>query len=166
MISNPVSEAMNTQVMHELYSAYLYLSMSAYFETANLPGFATWMRVQAQEEQSHAMKFYQYILDRGGKVTLQAIQQPPTDYSSALDVFQKSYEHEQKVTGLILGIYEKATAQHDVASQIFLQWFVSEQVEEEKNASQILDLLTKIGSSVGSLYQLDHRLGKRGAADD
>jgi ferritin len=163
MINKPVLDAMNTQIMHEMYSAYLYLSMSAHCESANLPGFASWLRVQAQEEQVHALKFYDYILDRGGKVTLLAIQQPPTDFSSPLDIFQKTYEHEQKVTGLILGIYETATAQKDVASQIFLQWFVSEQVEEEKNASQILDLLTKIGTSVGSLYQLDHNLGKRGA---
>jgi ferritin len=161
MISAPVLQSMNNQIMHEFYSAYLYLSMSAYFESANLPGFATWMQVQAQEEQSHAMKFYEYILDRGGKVSLQAIAQPPADFDSPLDIFKKSYAHEQKVTGLILDIYNTATAQKDVASQIFLQWFVSEQVEEEKNASQIVDILEKIGTNVGGLYQLDHRLGKR-----
>jgi ferritin len=165
MISEPVLQAMNTQIMHEFYSAYFYLSMSAYFHTANLPGFATWMQVQAQEEQSHAMKFYEYILDRGGKVSLQAIAQPPAEFDSPLDIFKKAYAHEQKVTGLILDIYNTATAQKDVASQIFLQWFISEQVEEEKNASQIVDMLEKIGTNVGGLYQLDHNLGKRGGAD-
>lgn len=165
MISKPVLEAMNAQITHEMYSAYLYLSMSAYFESANLPGFASWMRVQAQEEQGHAMKFYDYIHDRGGKVSLQAVPQPPVDFASPQDIFQQACEHEQKVTGLIHAIYEEALAQKDVASQVFLNWFVNEQVEEEKNVSKILDLLNKIGPSVGSLYQLDHRLGKRGGEE-
>jgi ferritin len=165
MISKPVVDAMNTQIMHEFYSAYLYLSMAAYYESANLPGFAAWMRVQSQEEQKHAMKFYEYILDRSGKVSLQAIPQPPVDFASPQDIFQQSYDHEQKVTGLINNLYAVATEQKDTASQIFLQWFITEQVEEEKNASQILDMLNKIGPSVGSLYQLDHRLGKRGGAE-
>ena len=151
MINQPVLDRMNEQIAHELYSAYLYLSMSAYFETINLPGFATWMRIQAG--------------DRNSKVVLQAIQQPPVDFSSPQDVFKQSYEHEQKVTALINNIYTAALADKDVASQIFLQWFITEQVEEEKNASQVLDILTKIGSSVGGLYQLDHRLGKRGSEE-
>ena len=108
------------------------------------------------------MKFYTHILDRGGKVALQAISQPPVDFESPKDIFQQSYTHEQKVTGLINAIYTLALTEKDVASQIFLQWFITEQVEEEKNASQILNMLNKIGSSVGSLYQLDHNLGKRG----
>lgn len=165
MIKQSVLDSMNKQIMHELYSAYFYLSMSAHCESANLPGFAAWLHVQAKEEQEHAMKFYEHILDRGGKVSLFAIPQPPADFASPLDIFQKIYEHEQKVTGLINAIYDVAAAEKDVASQIFLQWFITEQVEEEKNASQILDTLTKIGSSVGSLYQLDHRLGKRGGED-
>lgn len=152
---------MNDQIMHELYSAYFYLSMSAACDTMNLPGFATWLKMQANEEQEHAMKFYEFILDRGGKVILQAIAQPPVDYDSPLSIFEQVYEHEQKVTGLINKIYKVAEAENDVASQIFLQWFITEQVEEEKNSSQILDMLKKIGSSVGSLYQLDHRLGER-----
>lgn len=165
MIPKTVLDAMNRQIMHETYSAYLYLSMSAYFESENLPGFAHWMKIQFQEEQSHAMKFYEYILERGGKVELDAIAKPPVDFKSPQAIFEASLEHEQKVTSLILAIYETALAEKDVASQIFLQWFVSEQVEEEKNASDILDMLKKIGPSVGSLYQLDHRLGKRGGAD-
>lgn len=161
MITKPVLESMNNQIMHEMYSAYFYLSMSAYCESANFPGFASWLKVQAAEEQEHALKFYKYILDRGGKVTLMTIQQPPVDFKSPLDVFKQVYEHEQKVTALINEIYNVATAEKDVASQIMLHWFISEQVEEEKNASEILDLLTKIGDSVGSMYQLDHQLGKR-----
>ena len=163
MITKAVLDRMNEQITHELYSAYLYLSMSAYFEAENLPGFAHWMRVQATEEQEHAMKFYDHILDRGSKVVLQAIPEPPVDFTSPQNVFKQSYEHEQKVTGLINSIYNVAITEKDHASQIFLQWFITEQVEEEKNASQILDILTKIGSSVGGLYQLDHRLGKRGS---
>jgi ferritin len=162
MISQTIVNSINNQITHELYSAYFYLSMSAHCESVNLPGFATWLRVQTQEEQGHAMKFYDYLLDRGGKVTLQAIPQPPVEFSSPQDIFQQVYAHEQKVTGLINAIYDAALAEKDVATQIFLQWFISEQVEEEKNASQIVDILTKIGPSVGSLYQLDHQLGKRG----
>jgi ferritin len=162
MISQKVLDCMNEQITHELYSAYFYLSMSAYCESANLPGFAAWLKVQAGEEQGHAMKFYEYILDRGGKVTLQAIPQPPIDFTTPQAIFEQVYEHEQKVTGLVNNLYTVATAEKDVASQIFLQWFITEQVEEEKNASQIVDMLKKIGPSVGSLYQLDHRLGKRG----
>jgi ferritin len=162
MLSKPVLEAMNDQIGHEMASAYLYLSMAAYFESENLPGFAKWMRVQFQEEQSHAMKFLEYILDRGEKVNLAAIPQPQANFASPLEVFEKTYGHEQKVTHLILRIYEIATKENDIASQIFLQWFINEQVEEEKNASDVLVLLKKIGPSVGSLYQLDHNMGKRG----
>lgn len=162
MLSKPVLDAINEQIGHEMASAYLYLSMAAYFESENLPGFAKWMRIQFSEEQSHAMKFFDYVLDQGEKVVLQAIPQPQISFASALDVFKRTYEHEQKVTKLILGIYQTAVKENDIASQIFLQWFINEQVEEEKNASTIVDLLSKIGTSVGSLYQLDHNLGKRG----
>jgi ferritin len=165
MISKAVLDAMNAQIMHEMYSAYLYLSMAAYFESENLPGFAHWMRVQFEEEQTHAMKFYEYILDRSGKVELEAIAKPQVDFKSPLAVFEQALEHEQKVTSLINNIYERASSEKDVASQVFLQWFITEQIEEEKNASQLVDLLRKIGPSVGSLYQLDHRLSKRGGAD-
>lgn len=156
-----VTESMNEQIVHELFSAYFYLSMAAYFERENLPGFAGWMKVQASEEQGHAMKFYDYLLDRGEKVQLGAIAQPPVDFTSARDVFEQVLAHEQKVTALINSIYEKAVAAKDTASQVFLQWFITEQVEEEKNASQTLAILTKMGDSVGGLYQLDHQLGKR-----
>ena len=165
MITQAVIDRMNEQIMQELYSAYLYLSMSAYFASENLPGFATWMRIQASEEQGHAMRFYDYILDRSGKVVLLEIPQPPVDFASPLDIFKQAYEHEQKVTALINNIHNVATTEKDVASEIFLQWFINEQVEEEKNASQIMGILTKIGSNIGGLYQLDHRLGKRGSEE-
>lgn len=161
MISKPVEDAMNKQIMYEMQSAYLYLSMSAYFESENLPGFAKWMRVQFEEEQEHALKFFDYIHDRGGKVSLEAFPQVNVDFASPKAAFEETYAHEQKVTSLILGIYDVAVKEKDVASQIFLQWFIDEQVEEEKNASSILDMLNRIGSSAGSLYQLDHQLGKR-----
>ncbi len=156
-----VYESMNDQINHELYSAYFYLSMSAWCESANLPGFAAWLKVQAGEEQEHALKFYEFLLDRGEKVVLKAIAQPPAEFASPKDVFEKVYEHEQKVTALITAIYEKALEAKDVASQVFLQWFITEQVEEEKHASSILDMVTKVGSSAGGLYQIDHQLGKR-----
>ncbi len=158
-----VYEVINDQIKHELYSAYFYLSMSAYCEAENLPGFATWLKMQAVEEQEHAMKFYGYLLDRGQKVSLKAIEQPPVEFKGVKDIFTKVYEHEQKVTALINGIYAKAVEANDVASQIFLQWFISEQVEEEKNASTILAMVEKLEASVGGLYQLDHQLGKRAA---
>lgn len=161
-MNKPVYEVMNAQVTHEMASAYLYLSMAAYFETENLPGFAKWMKMQFGEEQAHAMKFFEYIQERGESVTLGAIPQPEVKFSSPLDVFEKTLAHEKKVTALILKIYAAAVAENDVASQIFLQWFISEQVEEEKNATDIVDMLKKLGSSVGSLYQLDHQVGKRG----
>jgi ferritin len=163
MLTKPVYEAMNNQITHEMASAYLYLSMSAYFESMNLPGFAKWMLVQFHEEQEHALKFFEYIHDRGAKVSLQPIPQVEVEFSSPLEVFKKTLAHEQHVTSLILGIHKVAVAEGDVASQIFMQWFISEQVEEEKNASTILDLLEKVGNSVGALYQVDHQVGKRGA---
>lgn len=156
-----VYEAMNEQIKHELYSAYFYLSMSAHCDAANLPGFAKWLKLQAKEEQEHAMKFYEHLLDRGEKVVLKAIEQPPVEFSSVKDIFTKVYEHEKLVTSLINGIYTKAYEAKDVASQIFLQWFINEQVEEEKHASSILDMVTKVEGSVGALFQLDHVLGER-----
>ena len=162
MIKKPVLDAMNEQVMYEMHSAYIYLSMAAYFEAQNLSGFAHWMRKQFNEEQAHALKFFDYILERGEEVKLLPLAAVPTEFKSAEDVFTQTLAHEQKVTALITAIYEKAVAANDVASQIFLQWFISEQVEEEANASKILDMLKKVGGNMGALYQLDHALGKRG----
>lgn len=158
--------ALNDQINHELYSAYLYLSMAAYFESKNLPGFATWMKVQAQEETGHAMKFYDFIMARGGVVTLKAIAQPPADFKSPLEVFRQSLEHEKKVTALINKLYEQALTDKDYPAQVMLQWFINEQVEEEKNASEIIARLEMIGDSKGSLLYLDHELGKRKAEEE
>ena len=161
MFSPKVLQEMNNQIMHELYSAYLYLSMSAYFDANNLTGFAHWMRVQAGEEQEHAMKFYDFIYDRGGKVTLQAIDQPPTEFKSPKDIFAAALEHEKKVTARIDLIYDLAIQDNDHASQSFLKWFVDEQVEEEKNATQILDMLKVAGDSPNLIFLLNHQLGER-----
>lgn len=163
MLSNTMLKEMNEQVKHELYSAYLYLSMAAHFEAANLGGFASWMRIQAGEEQEHAMKFFDHILDRGGKVALQAIDGPQVDFGTPLSVFEKVQAHEQQVTALIHKLYAQAVKEADYASQIFLSWFVTEQVEEEKNASTIVETLKLIGDKSNAIYQLDHQLGKRAA---
>ena len=149
------------QVRNEWYSAYLYLSMAAYFESINLEGFAAWMYKQAGEEQAHGKKMFDFLIDRGVKVVLQAIDKPPADFASAVDVFEKTYEHEQKVTALINGIADQAEKVNDHPTKVFIQWFITEQVEEEKNASRVVDLLKKIPASSGAIYQLDHQLGKR-----
>ena len=163
MLSKTIQDAMNRQINAELYSAYLYLSMSAYLESVNLPGFAHWMRVQAQEEVEHAMKFYEFIHDRGGRVTLQAIEQPPTDFDSPLDVFEQALAHEQKVTGMINDLYTLAVEEKDYASQALLQWFATEQVEEEKIATQVIEMLKVVGEHGPALLMLDRELGSREA---
>ena len=163
MLSKTIQDAMNEQVKNELYSAYLYLSMSAYCEAANLPGFAHWMRVQAQEEVEHAMKFYHFVYERGGRVALQAIDQPPVEFQSPLHVFEQTLAHEQKVTTMIHDLYTLAVQEKDYASQAFLQWFVTEQVEEEASATQIVETLKRIGDKSHALIMLDKELGQRGA---
>jgi ferritin len=161
MISKTLQDALNEQINAELFSAYLYLSMSAYFESQNLTGFAQWMRVQYQEETGHALKFYKYIFDRNGVVTLKAITQPSTKFKTPLEVFQQVLGHEQKVTSLINKLYETAVKEKDYAAQIFLQWFINEQVEEEKNATDIMSMLEMIGDSPVSLMMADRQLGAR-----
>jgi ferritin len=149
------------QIKNEWYSAYLYLSMAAYFESINLEGFAHWMFKQAAEEQAHGKKMFDFLIDRGVKVVLQAIPQPPADFASPQEIFEKSLEHEQKVTGLINAIADCADKVNDRPTKVFIQWFISEQVEEEKNASRILDLLKKIPPNSAGIFQLDHQLRKR-----
>ena len=162
MFSKRVSELMNKQIKYELDSAYLYLSMAAYFEGENLSGLAHWMRLQAKEEQAHAMKFYGFIFERGGSVTLLGIDQPPAKFESVREVFKQTLEHEKKVTGLIEAIYAAAVEDKDYASQTFLNWFIDEQVEEEKNATDILETIRIGGDSGPALLMLDHHLGNRG----
>ena len=149
------------QIRNEWYSAYLYLSMAAYFEAANFEGFAHWMYKQAAEEQVHGKKMFEFLIDRGVKVVRQAIQQPPADFASPAAVFEMAYEHEQKVTALINGIADQADKVNDHPTKVFIQWFITEQVEEEKNASRVVDLLKKIPPNSAGIFQLDHQLGKR-----
>ena len=141
MLSDNMQAALNKQLNAELYSGYLYLSMNAYFKALNLDGFANWMYYQAQEELTHGMKFYDFINQRGGQVSLAQIEAPPTSWESPLAVFEATLAHEQKVTGLINDLMEVALTERDHATQIFLQWFVSEQVEEEASAGEIVDAI-------------------------
>ena len=161
MFNEKIEKAMNDQIQRELESAYIYLSMAAYLESVNLSGGAHWMKAQAQEEQEHAMKFFNFIYDRGGRVVLQAIPQPPAEFASALDVFEKALAHEEKITGHINDLYALATQEKDYASQPLLQWFVEEQVEEEKNAGDIVDTLKRIGDNYHTLLMIDRELGQR-----
>lgn len=161
MIQKKMEKALNEQINAELYSSYLYLSMSAYFSSINLNGFSTWMRTQAQEELMHAMKFYDYIIERGGIVTVTGIEAPPIEWDSPLDVFQYTYEHEQKVTGLINDLVDLAASLNDHATTAFLQWFVTEQVEEEASASEIVETLQLIGDSKQGLFMVDKEMGQR-----
>jgi ferritin len=156
-----LQDLIQEQIGHEYYSSYLYLQMASYFESVNLEGFAKWMKVQAREEREHGDKMYEFLQDRGVRVILRAIPQPPSGYASAQDAFEKTLEHEQKVTSLIDGIADLADKVNDRPTKVFIQWFVTEQVEEEKNATRILDLLKKIKPDSGAIFQLDHRLGKR-----
>jgi ferritin len=161
MLSEKLQDAINQQIKDELYSAYLYLSMSAYSEAIGLPGFANWMRVQAQEETSHAMKFFDFVNERGGRVVLHAIEQPPVEFESPTDLFEKTLAHERKVTGLIHQLYALALEENDYPTQVMLHWFIEEQVEEEASAAQILDTLERIGDKGHALVMLDRELGSR-----
>ncbi|MFV9691532.1 MAG: ferritin [Desulfobacteria bacterium] len=161
MLNDKMQEAINSQINAEIYSSYLYLSMSAYFESINLSGFASWMRAQAQEEMVHAMKFYDYVNERGGRVILGPIEAPPSEWESAVSVFDATYQHEQKVTGLINDLVDLAIEEKDHATNNLLQWFVSEQVEEEASASGVLNKAKLTGDAPGGLFMLDQELGAR-----
>ncbi len=161
MISKKIEKALNEQVNAELFSAYLYLSMEAYFKSLNLNGFANWMRVQTQEEISHAMKIYGFIDERGGRITLKTIDGPQTKWDSPLAVFKAVYEHEQKVTGLINNLVDLAIKEKDHATNTFLQWFVNEQVEEEASADQAVQQLKMMEKAPGGMFMLDRELGQR-----
>jgi ferritin len=161
MFGEAIQDAMNQQMKNEFYAAYQYLSMAAYCESENLPGFAHWMRTQAREETEHAMKFYDFILDRNGRVVLQAIEGPVVEFGSPLEVFERALEHEQKVTAMINDLYGLAVRENDYASQTFLQWFVTEQVEEEKNTGDVVETLKMIGDKSEALFLLDRELARR-----
>lgn len=161
MISTKMQDAINKQIQAEFASAFLYLSMAAYCESKNLKGFAHWLKVQNQEETGHAMKLYEYLLGRGGNVALKAIDAPPAEFGSPAEVFAKVLAHEQQITALINGLYETAQAEKDYATQVFLQWFINEQVEEEASATSILEKLKLLPDKSGALLYIDKELGKR-----
>ncbi|MEL7635700.1 ferritin [Sporomusa sphaeroides] len=163
MISAKLQKAINNQIQAEMYSANLYLSMSGYCMSQNLKGFSNWLRVQYQEETEHALKLLDYLLERGGEVELQAIEAPPTEFGKPVEVFEKVLAHEEHVTSLINKLYEAAVEEKDVAAQIFLQWFVTEQVEEEASAGDILAQLRMIGDKTGGIFFLDKELAARKA---
>ena len=165
MISKTVQDAINEQIKAELHSAYVYLAMSAFCESISLKGFAHWMRLQSREEVSHGMKLFDYSHDRGGRVLLQAISAPAADYKTPLEMMQQTLEHERKVTALINNLYALAIKEHDYATQVHLQWFISEQVEEEKNASDIVERLKMIGDHTPGLLLFDRELGARSMQD-
>ena len=161
MISEKMQDAINDQINAELYSAYLYLSMQAYFDAENLPGFANWMGCQAQEEVVHAMKFFHYVKERGGRVVLKAIDGPQTQWDAPLAVLEATYAHEQVVTGRIHDLVKLAREEGDPASEIFLQWYVTEQVEEEASADEVIQKLKMLAGAPGGLFMVDRELARR-----
>ncbi len=161
-MNEKVLNALNKQITAEFYSAHLYLSMAAYFYAESLDGMASWMRLQSDEEHTHAMKLYDYIHDRGGRAKLGAIDVPPADWSSPLAAFQDAYKHEQKVTGMINDLMNLAKNEGDHATAIFLQWFVTEQVEEEASVSRIVDRMRLMQDAPGGVFMMDQELAKRG----
>ncbi len=161
MLNEKMQAALNAQINAEFFASYQYLAMAAYFESQNLMGFANWMRVQAQEEHTHAMKFYQYVNSRRGRVTLTALDAPTTEWKSPLAVFEAALKHEQKVTGLINKLVDLAIKESDHATNSFLRWFVDEQVEEEANADNVIQDLKRIGDSAEGLFIMDRELAGR-----
>jgi len=161
VINKKVELAFNEQIRHELESAYLYQAMVAYFRSTGLDGMAQWMSVQALEELTHAKRFFDHIVDRGGRVVLAALAQPKAEWTSALDAFRDAYKHEQFITGRIADLMRLTSAENDLPGQEMLRWFVSEQVEEEASTSRVVQQLELAGNSGGSLLMLDRELGTR-----
>lgn len=161
MISAKMEKALNEQINAEAFSAYLYMSMSAYFKSCNLPGFAHWMDIQAHEEYLHSRKFYDYVIQRGGKVKLAKIDSPDTEWESPLAVFEAALKHEQYITSRINSLVDLSIKEKDHAAGIFLHWFVTEQVEEEENAGGIVEQLKLIADSKSGIFMLDRELGQR-----
>jgi len=161
MISEKIVKALNDQINAEMYSHYIYLAMAAYFHDENLPGFGAWMEKQAAEEMSHAMKIYKHVIERGGRVTLQKIDAPPAKWNSPHAAFENAYKHECEISSKINNIVDMAIAEKDHATNVFLHWFVDEQVEEEANALEIVNHMKMLGESKNGLIMLDHHLAKR-----
>ena len=165
MLTPKVEKAMNDQLQKELQSAYVYLGMSAYCDSVSLPGFATWLKHQFDEEQQHAFRFYNFILDRNGSVELKQLDAAPTTYKSTLDVFETALQHERSVTAAINELYDLVAREKDFASQAWLDWFATEQVEEEKTVGQIVDDLKRIGNDGNGVLLLDQKLADRATAE-
>ena len=161
VINEKMQAALNGQINAELYSTYLYLSMEAYFQSVNMAGFAKWMKAQTQEEMIHAMKIYDYVNQCSGRVILEMIEKPPSQWESPLAVFEAVYKHEQKVTGLINDLVNLAAEQKDDQTNTFLQWFVKEQIEEEDSANAVVEKLKSAKDSPDAMSILDNELGKR-----
>ncbi len=163
MISTTMQNAINEQINKEMFSSNLYLSMAAYFESTGLPGAAKWMYVQADEEREHGMKLFEHLIDRGGRVLLGAMPAPETDWAGPMAAFKAILDHEQYITKSIHNLYELSLQEKDYPAQILLQWFINEQVEEEKNATSVIDSMKRIDAHETAVLQLDHQLAKRGS---
>lgn len=161
MISKKMEKALNEQINKELFSSYYYFSMAAYFENINLDGMANFMKIQAQEEVTHALKFYSYINEQGGRVVLDAIEKPKTEFESALQIFELGLEHEKYVTSRINNLVDLALEEKDHATKAFLDWFITEQVEEESTMDSIVNKIKLIGSTGHGLLMIDAQLGQR-----
>lgn len=166
MITEELRQAINEQIKYELYSAYMYLAMSADCADRNLMGFAHWMSLQAQEEVEHAMRFYNFVLERGGRVELHAIDKPPFEFGSPLEIMEKSLEHERFVTSRIDALYDQAQAENDRAAQVMLQWFITEQVEEEASIDEIVQRMKMFGEDGTVLFMLDRELAGRAPEEE
>ncbi|WP_298402009.1 ferritin [uncultured Chloroflexus sp.] len=161
MLSEKIQQALNRQITYEYAASYTYLAMAAYFESRSLPGFAHWFRVQSEEERAHALRFFDYVNDRGGRVYLGAIDEPQNEFASPLDAFEQALVHEQRVTAAIHAIYTLAAQENDYATMSMLKWFIDEQVEEEKSADEIIQHLKLISNDGVGLFMLDRKLGER-----
>lgn len=160
-----VRQAINDQINREFFAAYLYLAMSAHFESENMEGFAHWMRHQAEEEVGHAMRLFDHLVRRGARVELDAVARPDADFDTPLAIFRAALEHERKVTGHINDLYELAREKNDYPAQIMLEWFIDEQVEEEETTGKLVDQLEMVGDNNAALFMMDARLGTRGGAE-
>jgi len=161
MIKKEVLDALNEQINAETYSAYMYLSMAAYFDHMGLSGFAHWMKIQYQEESAHALRFFNYVTERGGKVVLKAVAQVPVDFDGIVDIYEKTLVHEVHVSSLINNLMNVAISANDHASQSFLKWFIDEQVEEEANVEKILATLKLINGQGNGIFMMDRELAQR-----
>ena len=161
MISRTMQDALNEQINLEQFSAQLYLAMSAHCDSRSFKGFAQWLKVQSGEESAHAVKLVDFLLDRGGELELRPIAAPPKDFGGIIQVFEQTLDHEKGITAKISALFERARAEKDYASEIALQWYVTEQVEEEKNSSHVLESVRRVGDNQAALVMLDRELGQR-----